>query len=240
MVAAIVALSAWSTALEIDRHGESGRFRSRLDLNDDGTVDQRDELFSRRVARGFGVVSALGVAVGVAGTLLFAKRLRRARELGRAGFALDASVSSRSLTLALRRGFCDAGFAHARARHAERARVAVYACAGAHDRVGLSEARLLRICAIMNLTETIFARRSVRSYRPEPVAARLVVSLLESAVHAPSAMNKQPWLFAVVQDAARLKRWSDMAKERLLRGAKDDAELARHTSILRDESFNIF
>jgi nitroreductase len=92
----------------------------------------------------------------------------------------------------------------------------------------------------MNVTDTILARRSVRSYLPEPVAKQLVLSLLESAVHAPSAMNTQPWLFAVVQDGARLKRWSDMAKQRLLQSAKDDAELGRYASLLRDESFNIF
>ncbi len=92
----------------------------------------------------------------------------------------------------------------------------------------------------MNVTDTIFARRSVRAYRPEPVGAALVLSLLESAVHAPSAMNAQPWLFAVVQDAARLKRWSDLGKQRLLQRLKDDSELARHAAMLREESFNVF
>jgi nitroreductase len=92
----------------------------------------------------------------------------------------------------------------------------------------------------MNVTDTILARRSVRSYRPQPVETALVHSLLESAVHAPSAMNSQPWLFAVVQDAARLKRWSDMAKQRLLQASKDDPEFGRYASVLRDESFNIF
>jgi len=36
--------------------------------------------------------------------------------------------------------------------------------------------------------------------------------LLDAAVQAPSAMHLEPWAFAVVQDKAVLKRYSDRAK----------------------------
>lgn len=103
-----------------------------------------------------------------------------------------------------------------------------------------SKAWLLPRHLFMNITDTILARRSVRSYLPEQVDSALVRSLLESAVLAPSATNTQPWVFAVVQDAERLKRWSDLAKRRLLDSLHGEAELGRYGSLLRDEAFNIF
>ena len=48
------------------------------------------------------------------------------------------------------------------------------------------------------------ARRSVRRYLPKPVPRALVDQLLEAAVTAPSAHNRQPWRFAVL-DADRHK-----------------------------------
>ncbi|MEO0082274.1 MAG: nitroreductase family protein [candidate division WOR-3 bacterium] len=50
----------------------------------------------------------------------------------------------------------------------------------------------------------IFARRSVRAYTDEPVAAQDLKALLEAAMAAPSANNRQPWRFVVVTDRPRL------------------------------------
>lgn len=47
--------------------------------------------------------------------------------------------------------------------------------------------------------ERMQARRSVRRFKPDPVARPLVERLLEAAVTAPSASNKQPWRFFVVE-----------------------------------------
>ena len=46
----------------------------------------------------------------------------------------------------------------------------------------------------------IHERRSVRSYRSDPVDRSTIERLLDAAVWAPSAMNAQPWAFVVVQD----------------------------------------
>ena len=43
-------------------------------------------------------------------------------------------------------------------------------------------------------------RRSVRSYRSEPVPQELIEQVLEAARWAPSGMNMQPWEFVVVTD----------------------------------------
>lgn len=42
-------------------------------------------------------------------------------------------------------------------------------------------------------------RRSIRRYRPDPVAHEAVESLLTAAIWAPSAHNRQPWRFAVIE-----------------------------------------
>jgi len=46
----------------------------------------------------------------------------------------------------------------------------------------------------------ILARRSVRDYTRETVAESDLRSLLEAAMAAPSANNRQPWRFVVVRD----------------------------------------
>lgn len=92
----------------------------------------------------------------------------------------------------------------------------------------------------MNLTDTIFARRAIRSYLPEPVDAQTVQRLLRAAVQAPSAMNRQPWLFSIVQSRAQLKRYSDHAKRLLLEQAAHDPKVAHYAERFRDEAFNIF
>lgn len=62
---------------------------------------------------------------------------------------------------------------------------------------------------LRSAAKLIAARRSVRRYREKDVPAELIDELLGHAVSAPSAHNRQPWRFAVIQDArpkARLAR----------------------------------
>jgi nitroreductase len=51
----------------------------------------------------------------------------------------------------------------------------------------------------MNVTEAIFARRAIRAYSSREVDEATIRMLLRAAVQAPSAMNRQPWLFSIVQ-----------------------------------------
>lgn len=53
------------------------------------------------------------------------------------------------------------------------------------------------------LLETMVKRRSIRRYQPRPVARELVERLLEAAIWAPSAHNRQPWRFCVVDTVER-------------------------------------
>ncbi len=60
--------------------------------------------------------------------------------------------------------------------------------------------------------EAILARRSVRAYAQDKIKRATVQTLLEAAVHAPTAIHEEPWAFVVVQDRQLLKQLSDRAK----------------------------
>ena len=51
------------------------------------------------------------------------------------------------------------------------------------------------------MLELIKKRRSIRKYTDEPVTDEQIRKLLEAAMAAPSANNRQPWEFVVVRDA---------------------------------------
>jgi nitroreductase len=63
------------------------------------------------------------------------------------------------------------------------------------------------------LLALLAARRSVRRFRPEAPPRAAIERLLEAAVAAPSASNKQPWRFLVVTDAALVARMAAAVRE---------------------------
>jgi coenzyme F420-0:L-glutamate ligase/coenzyme F420-1:gamma-L-glutamate ligase len=63
--------------------------------------------------------------------------------------------------------------------------------------------------------ELVAGRRSIRRYRPAPVDPALVERLLSAAAWAPSAHNRQPWRFAVIEEAAGKARLAAAMGERL-------------------------
>jgi nitroreductase len=63
-----------------------------------------------------------------------------------------------------------------------------------------------------SILKAIYARHSVRAYAPTPLDSATVQTLLDAAVHAPTAMHEEPWAFVVVQDLALLQRLSELAK----------------------------
>ena len=64
--------------------------------------------------------------------------------------------------------------------------------------------------------DNIATRTSVRSYLDKPVDAAIIEQLLRAGMAAPTAVNRQPWHFVVVNDKAQLEalsktnRYSDM------------------------------
>jgi nitroreductase len=52
----------------------------------------------------------------------------------------------------------------------------------------------------MDAMEAIFTRRSIRKYTKQPVSDEVLKELLEAAMCAQSASNRQPWCFVVIND----------------------------------------
>lgn len=45
----------------------------------------------------------------------------------------------------------------------------------------------------MDIKEAVYARKSIRGYKPDPVPKEIIAEILETAVRAPSSDNSQPW-----------------------------------------------
>ena len=65
-----------------------------------------------------------------------------------------------------------------------------------------------------SLQDFLRSRRSTRRFKPEAVDKELVNRILETATHAPSAHNRQPWRFAALTEPEAKFRLSEaMANE---------------------------
>lgn len=72
----------------------------------------------------------------------------------------------------------------------------------------------------MELYEGLLTRRSIRKYNPDKTLTKdEILSLIRAASYAPSAHNKQPWHFLVLQDKEVLRTlrliqpWTSFAKD---------------------------
>jgi coenzyme F420-0:L-glutamate ligase/coenzyme F420-1:gamma-L-glutamate ligase len=73
----------------------------------------------------------------------------------------------------------------------------------------------------------IARRRSVRRYRSEPIGHGAIERLLHAATQAPSAHNRQPWRFVVLQNAAVQDALASAMGERLRRDRSADGDDAQ-------------
>lgn len=58
----------------------------------------------------------------------------------------------------------------------------------------------------MDFYEVIRTRRSIRSYKPDPIPEEVLMRIMDAARIAPSGSNRQPWKFIVVKDEELRKR----------------------------------
>ena len=77
---------------------------------------------------------------------------------------------------------------------------------------------------VMDVSEAIRTRRSIRKFKPDPIPEEKIKLLLESARLAPSGTNTQPWRFIVVRD--------DDTKTRLQRAAHNQRHVKRAPVII--------
>ena len=57
----------------------------------------------------------------------------------------------------------------------------------------------------MNFEEIIQSRRSIRKYTSEKISSQIITKLIKSAMYAPSAVNKRPWEFIVIEDKGKME-----------------------------------
>ncbi|HVC68974.1 MAG TPA: nitroreductase family protein [Acidimicrobiales bacterium] len=82
--------------------------------------------------------------------------------------------------------------------------------------------------------DVVLRQRACREFRPDPLDDSLVERVLEAATHAPSAENRQPWVFIVVRDPARRAAIGDLNR-RAWEGGGRSHSLSRLSPALLDE-----
>lgn len=92
----------------------------------------------------------------------------------------------------------------------------------------------------MEIKEAIFGRRSVREYTSQHVEEQTIRHLIDAAVHAPNAVNQQPWMFTVVRDKTVLDKLSRASKSHMLATMPGGAHSDHFRSLLSDPNFHIF
>ncbi|MFZ2456260.1 MAG: nitroreductase family protein [Candidatus Altiarchaeia archaeon] len=63
--------------------------------------------------------------------------------------------------------------------------------------------------------DAIYARRSIRRFLDKPVPREQIKKLLSAAVMSPSAMNRQPWKFVVIENKEKIKELSRHVKKQM-------------------------
>jgi len=72
------------------------------------------------------------------------------------------------------------------------------------------------------LFKAILSRRSIRRYRPDAVPQTVIETVLTAATWAPSAHNRQPWRFCVIQSGEQKERLAHAMGDRLRRDLEAD------------------
>jgi len=92
----------------------------------------------------------------------------------------------------------------------------------------------------MDMIDALYHRRAIRDFTEEPVAKEQIDQLIDAAIQAPNAMDRQRWAFVVLRNRALLKRISDAAKNLTLSMMGSRPHLAQFRAFLSQTDFNIF
>jgi nitroreductase len=74
------------------------------------------------------------------------------------------------------------------------------------------------------MLELLGGQRACRAYTDDAVADADLTAMLEAATHAPSAENRQPWVFVVVRDATVRRAIADLTARVWQSGGRQHAE----------------
>jgi nitroreductase len=90
----------------------------------------------------------------------------------------------------------------------------------------------------MSLFDAIHSQRAIRHFSEQPVSDEAIETMLNAAIRAPSAGNRQPWRFIVMRDAAlkrRLGQWYLSAWQAVTAGMEALAQPYRHGAELAQQ-----
>jgi nitroreductase len=92
----------------------------------------------------------------------------------------------------------------------------------------------------MELMDVIQNRRAVREYTDDSIDRDTIERLIQAAILAPSAMNLQPWAFAVLLGRERIEGYAKQAKDWILASLAQTSydPSIRHT--LEDPKYALF
>ena len=71
----------------------------------------------------------------------------------------------------------------------------------------------------MELMEGLLTRRSIRKYQDKPIERETMMEIIKAAQYSPTAHNRQPWEFLVIDDREflaelrHIQRWTSFAKD---------------------------
>jgi nitroreductase len=82
--------------------------------------------------------------------------------------------------------------------------------------------------------DVVLRQRACRAFRPDPLDDDVVERVLQAATFAPSAENRQPWVFVVVRDPERRAAIGELNRRAWEGGAKSHSEGRLTPSLLDD------
>lgn len=92
----------------------------------------------------------------------------------------------------------------------------------------------------METRDAIYGRRSVRSYKDQPIEDTVLQEILEAGTYAPSAQNLQPWYFVVIKSEENKKRLLEIM-ERVSAATEPNlkARFAKYPDIIKETMYFI-
>ncbi|HTT87680.1 MAG TPA: nitroreductase family protein [Acidimicrobiales bacterium] len=82
--------------------------------------------------------------------------------------------------------------------------------------------------------DVVLRQRACRAFRPDPLDDAVVERVLEAATFAPSAENRQPWVFVVVRDPESRAAIGELNRRAWEGGGRSHSEGRLASSLLRD------
>ena len=94
----------------------------------------------------------------------------------------------------------------------------------------------------MTFDELLQNRRSIRDFEDKAVPRDMIEDIIRDSIQAPSATNRQPWLFSIIHNKDLMQRISDASKHAILNDIEKDPShsMKDYEDILSMEDFNVF